>query len=116
MKLLMNAFEEYERKWEEELNKLPGRIETVEQALDAIERIALNGYKQIKTAEDVSLRPVSPHSASTVLLTSSAVYASGFRPHVRGRHSSVPTGLGLGPPPSQPSARVGGQHRNWAGV
>ena len=60
MKLLMNAFEEYERKWEEELNKLPGRIETVEQALDAIERIALNGYKQIKTAEDVSLRPVSP--------------------------------------------------------
>jgi hypothetical protein len=58
MKLLMNAFEEYERKWEEEINKLPGRIETVEQALDAIERIALNGYKQIKTAEDVSLERV----------------------------------------------------------
>jgi len=58
MKLLMNAFEEYERKWEEELKKLPGRIETVEEALDAIEQLALNGYKQIKTAEDVSLERV----------------------------------------------------------
>ena len=58
MKLLMNAFEEYERKWEEELNKLPEKVETAEQALDAIERIALNGYKQIKTAEDVSMERI----------------------------------------------------------
>ncbi len=58
MKLLMSVFEEYERKWEEELDKLPEKIETVEQALDAIERIALNGYKQIKTAEDVSLERI----------------------------------------------------------
>jgi len=54
----MSVFEEYERKWEEELNKLPKKVETVEQALDAIERIALNGYKQIKTAEDVSMENI----------------------------------------------------------
>ncbi|MCG2892607.1 MAG: hypothetical protein L7H00_03640 [Vulcanisaeta sp.] len=54
----MSVFEEYERKWEEELDKLPEKIETVEQALDAIERIALNGYKQIKAAEDVSMERI----------------------------------------------------------
>jgi len=54
----MSVFEKYERKWEEELDKLPEKIETVEQALDAIERIALNGYKQIKSAEDVSMERI----------------------------------------------------------
>ena len=61
-------------------------------------------------------RPVSPHLASTALLISSAVYASGLRPHVRGRHSSVPTGQGLRPQPSQPSARARGQNTNKARV
>jgi uncharacterized protein Yka (UPF0111/DUF47 family) len=55
MKLLMNAFEKYERKWEEELNKLPEKVETVEQALDAIERIALNSYKDIMNIEVTSI-------------------------------------------------------------
>jgi len=54
----MSVFEKYEEEWEEELDKLPGRIGTVEQALDAIEQLALNGYKQIKSAEDVSLERV----------------------------------------------------------
>ena len=54
----MSVFEKYERKWEEELDKPPEKIETVEQALDAIERIALNGYKQIKSAEDVSMERI----------------------------------------------------------
>jgi hypothetical protein len=42
----------------------------------------------------------------------SAPYASGLRPHVRGRHSSVPTGLGLRPQPSQHSAQARGQSIN----
>ena len=54
----MSVFEDYERKWKEELDRLPEKVETVEQALDAIEQLALNGYKQIKTAEDVSLERI----------------------------------------------------------
>jgi len=55
MKLLMNVFEKHERKWEEELNKLPEKVETIEQALDAIERIALNSYKDIMNIEVTSI-------------------------------------------------------------
>jgi vacuolar-type H+-ATPase subunit I/STV1 len=55
----MGAFSKVEGEWERELDRLPERIETVEQALEAIEQLALNGYKQIKTAEDVSLERVS---------------------------------------------------------
>jgi hypothetical protein len=58
MNPLMSAFSKIEEEWERELDRLPERIETVEQALDAIEQLALNGYKQIKTAEDVSLERI----------------------------------------------------------
>ena len=58
MNPLMGGFSKVEEEWEEELDKLPGRIETVEQALDAIEQLALNGYKQIKSAEDVSMERI----------------------------------------------------------
>ncbi|MDT7970556.1 MAG: hypothetical protein RQ842_08305 [Vulcanisaeta sp.] len=51
----MNAFKKYERKREEELTKLPEKVETVEQALDAIERIALNSYKDIMNIEVTSI-------------------------------------------------------------
>ena len=51
----MNVFEKHERKWEEELNKLPEKVETIEQALDAIERIALNSYKDIMNIEVTSI-------------------------------------------------------------
>ena len=52
----MSVLEKYEEEWERELEELiPGRVESVEQALDAIEQLALNGYKQIKSADDVSL-------------------------------------------------------------
>jgi len=54
----MGGFSKVEEEWEGELDKLPGRIETVEQALDAIEQLALNGYKQIKSAEDVSMERI----------------------------------------------------------
>lgn len=54
----MGGFSKVEEEWERELDKLPGRIETVEQALDAIEQLALNGYKQIKAAEDVSMERI----------------------------------------------------------
>ncbi len=54
----MGGFSKVEEEWEGELDKLPGRIETVEQALDAIEQLALNGYKQIKAAEDVSMERI----------------------------------------------------------
>jgi len=52
-----------------------------------------------------------PHSSSPQRST-----PSGLSPHVRGRHSSVPTGLGLRPQPSQPSAQARGQDTNQAGV
>jgi len=54
----MGGFSKVEEEWEGELDKLQGRIETVEQALDAIEQLALNGYKQIKAAEDVSMERI----------------------------------------------------------
>jgi hypothetical protein len=56
---LMSALEKYEEEWEEELEELiPGRVESVEQALEVIEKLALNGYKQIKSAEDVSMERI----------------------------------------------------------
>jgi hypothetical protein len=54
----MSVFEKYEEEWEEELDRLPERVETVEQALEVIEKLALDGYKQIKGAEDVSLERI----------------------------------------------------------
>ena len=54
----MGGFSRIEEEWERELDKLPEKVETVEQALEVIEKLALNGYKQIKSAEDVSLEKV----------------------------------------------------------
>ena len=82
-----------------------------------VEELTEEGPQEVgDETETEGLCPVSPHSASTALFTSSAVYASGFRPHVRGRHSSVPTGLGLGPQPSPDSPRARGQDTNKARV
>jgi hypothetical protein len=41
--------------WEEEFKGLPEKFETLEDILGAIEELARRGYKQIKTADDVSL-------------------------------------------------------------
>jgi len=55
----MGVFSKVEEEWERELEELiPGRVESVEQVLEVIERLALNGYKRIKNAEDVSLGKV----------------------------------------------------------
>jgi hypothetical protein len=54
----MGGFSKVEEEWEGELDKLPEKVETVEQALEVIEKLALNGYKQIKTAEDVSMERI----------------------------------------------------------
>jgi hypothetical protein len=58
MSLLMGGFSKVEEEWEGELDKLPEKVETVEQALEVIEKLALNGYKQIKAAEDVSMERI----------------------------------------------------------
>ncbi len=54
----MGGFGKVEEEWEGELDKLPEKVETVEQALEVIEKLALNGYKQIKSAEDVSMERI----------------------------------------------------------
>jgi len=46
--------DQYDKLWEEEFKGLPEKFETLEDILDAIEELARRGYKQIKTAEDVS--------------------------------------------------------------
>ena len=56
---LMGGFSKVEEEWERELEELiPERVESVEQALEVIEKLALNGYKQIKAAEDVSMERI----------------------------------------------------------
>ncbi len=55
----MGGFSKVEEEWEGELEELiPERVESVEQALEVIEKLALNGYKQIRGAEDVSMERI----------------------------------------------------------
>ena len=50
----MSFEDQLDRLWMEEFKGLPEKFETLEDVLNVIEELARKGYRQIKTAEDVS--------------------------------------------------------------